>query len=258
MHKTFKRIIKNLLNSLGYEVWHKSVKHPATGSLERVLQELRRRGLSCSSVLDVGANRGSWSRTAKQIFPEAKFYLIEPQVEMKPYLEDFCKEYPDSQYFLVGAGSHCGEFPLTVWPTKPKEGSTFRIPESSDLIFHGKDWQAEQRRVSVVTINSLVEQDKILLPQLVKLDVEGFELEVLKGASTLLGCTEIFILEVILFPLEINSPQFAEVISFMNQRGYVVYDFAGFGHRPYDEALMIVDVVFTKKDSFLRSYPYLN
>lgn len=41
----------------------------------------------------------------KKIFPGAHFCLIEPQLEMKEHLENFCKEFNNSVYFLAGAGA---------------------------------------------------------------------------------------------------------------------------------------------------------
>ena len=38
----------------------------------------------------------------------------------------------------------------------------------------------------------------------------------------------------------------------MTQRGYVIYDFAGFTNRPLDMALGQLDICFVKEDSVLR------
>ena len=70
------------------------------GNMRCLLEDLKFRGLECNTVLDVGANCADWSRMAKTVFPSARFYLIEPQVEMKERLEQFCKEFEDSSFFL--------------------------------------------------------------------------------------------------------------------------------------------------------------
>jgi FkbM family methyltransferase len=210
------------------------------------LKQLRDRGLECQAILDVGANFGQWSRLAKRVFPEANCFLIEPQSEMKSHLDAFCLEYPGSRWFLAGAGATTGELTLTVWDDLA--GSSFLPPESEELQETGK-----QRCVPILTIDSLLTENKIEIPQIVKLDVQGFELEVLRGGNGLIGKTEVFILEVSLFAFLNRQPIFHEVIAFMADRGYYVYDFIDFLRRPYDGALGQVDVCFVKSDGFLRA-----
>jgi hypothetical protein len=86
----------------------------------------------------------------------------------------------------------------------------------------------------------------------VKLDVQGFELEALSGAETLFGKTEIFILEVSLFPFSPGWLLAREVISFMSARAYELYDVPGFARRPREEALGQLDLAFIKANGAFR------
>src|SRR6266436_4167158 len=87
------------------------------------------------------------------------------------------------------------------------------------------------------------DSEKRQIPDLVKLDVQGFELEALKGATQLFGRTEVFIME---------TPVFHEVVQFMADRGYLTYDFPGFLRRPRDGALGQCGVCFVRENSPLR------
>lgn len=214
--------------------------------LNSVLEDLIARGFKAETILDVGANSAGWSTSVKSIFKDSDFVMIEPQLEMAVHLKKFCNENKGSKYFLCGAGSENSILTLTIW--NDKLGSSF-IPSKEEIF----DYATEKRDVEVKTINSLIKENKIPIPNLVKLDVQGFEIDALIGASDLFGKTEIFILEVSLFEFE-GMPVFEEVINFMSKNGYAVYDFGGFLRRPYDGALGQCDVIFARKDGFLTSY----
>jgi hypothetical protein len=85
------------------------------------------------------------------------------------------------------------------------------------------------------------------------LDIQGFELEALSGATSIFGQSEILIVETSLFEFGPRSPIARDVIAFMGERGYEIYDLAGFIRRPYDGALGQMDVVFAKTNGLLRS-----
>ncbi len=184
---------------------------------------------------------------AKKIYPEANFVLIEPQIEMKDDLERFCEEFKGSVYFLAGAGAKKGTLTLTIWDDLA--GSTFALKPDENLKKTGK-----QREIEIITIDDLIDSGKIDNPELIKLDIQGFELEALKGAQKTFGYTEVYILEVSLFQFwSPDTPIFSDVVNFMLERDYVVYDFAGFWRRPLDGALGQCDVCFVKRNGFLRS-----
>jgi len=96
------------------------------------------------------------------------------------------------------------------------------------------------------------DSEKRQIPDLVKLDVQGFELEALKGATQLFGRTEVFIMETPLFRFVGVEPVFHEVVQFMADRGYLTYDFPGFLRRPRDGALGQCGVCFVRENSPLR------
>ncbi|MGG6269238.1 FkbM family methyltransferase [Leptolyngbya sp. AN03gr2] len=240
-----KHLSKTLTQQLGYDITSRRSHLRPAGDMVFMLETLKERGLKVQWILDVGANKGEWSRMAKSVFSQANCFLIEPQLELQSKLDQFCQQFPGSQWKLAGAGSTAGELCLTVWDDLA--GSLF-LPDQATTA------EANQQRiVPVITIDTLISENTLPVPEIVKLDVQGFELEVLKGASQLFDKTEVFILEVALFEFLPGQPLFAEVVQFMHDRGYVVYDFPGFIRRPYDGALGQCDVCFVRRDGFLRT-----
>jgi FkbM family methyltransferase len=217
------------------------------GDLGTVLRGAKERGINCKNILDVGANKSEWSIIAKSFFPEANLYLIEPLSEMEPYLKEFCEKNPGSKYFLNGAGSKIEKHVLTTWGDD-LAGANCLVKENASLKSTNK-----QREILIVTIDSLINEGKLPVPELVKIDVQGFEIEVLKGAERLLGQTELFIIESSLFKFYEPVPIISELISYMVLRNYEIYDFSGYLRRPSDGALGQVDICFAKRDGILRS-----
>jgi FkbM family methyltransferase len=250
-----KKIIRKLLQSVGWDLvkWSPPVpvlpgsdKRPV-GNMRTLLEDLKYRGLHADWILDVGANATTWSNLALQVFPSSKVFMIEPQLEMEARLQEFSRNHAGSSYILAGAGAQKGLLTLTVWDDLA--GSSLLPNADPELVKAGK-----QREIPIVTIDQLIEEGKIAIPQIIKLDIQGFELEALKGATKTFGVTEAYIMETSLIPFADvpGMPVLAEVISFMKDRGYEVYDFGGFLRRPLDGALAQCDICFVRSNGMFR------
>ena len=76
-------------------------------------------------------------------------------------------------------------------------------------------------------------------------------MEVLKGAEKSLKHATVCLLEISLINLGDDVPLLAEVIAFMDDKGFQAYDISQFIRRPFDKALYQVDMFFVKKDAAL-------
>lgn len=207
--------------------------------MEPALRHLRDKGFRPQVVLDVGAAKGYWSQRAGWIFPEARFFLFDPLDESEASLRALSQRDPRFQYFLMALGRERSTLRINVAPD----------PEASSLLeFPGGD-QAAQREVPVETVDSLLASARIPSPDLVKLDVQGYELEVMGGAQSLLGRASVFIVEVSLFEFMPRCPLAHEVVQYFGQRGYRLFDLAGLLRRPFQDDLGQMDLVFVAENS---------
>ena len=245
MNYAIKSAIKSGFGALGIEI--RRNRGGGIGKTASFLEDIRARGFMPRGIIDVGANRGDWTRLALSIFPDASVIMIEPQDEMQPYLSQLCRSVAACHYVKAGAGRQAAELVQTIWPDLA--GSSFLPEVDTSQLETGR-----QRKTEVTTIDLLLSETyPEFAPDLVKLDIQGFELEALSGAQTTFGRTEVFILETSLFGFLPGQPVTREVISFMFDRGYELYDITDYLRRPYDGALAQVDLAFVKADGRFRT-----
>lgn len=249
-----KRILKYIINKLGVDCRMIS-SLPLAGSsgrpigeIKMFLQDLKARGFVPKGILDVGAHRGDWARMALSVYPSAPMLMIEPQSEMASSLKLITTEFEKAEFIAQGVGRYSGVFSMNLGDGD-QSGSSF-LSQPVEGLSH----TPLRREMPVTTIDAILQQrEREFSPDLVKLDIQGFELEALSGGEKLFGRTEVFIIETSLFQFLSGQPLVREVMIFMAERGYEIYDIPGCVRRPYDGALGQIDLAFVKTSGFLRS-----
>jgi FkbM family methyltransferase len=243
--------VRSVLQRAGFEVHRRVIHSPAgpsrpLGDLISFLEDTKARGFLPKVIADIGANEGNWTRAVLAVFPDAQYLMFEPVPAFAGNLQRLCESCPAS-YWGIGISDSDGtlEMDSVTQNGVATSGSTFL--ESS----HNKRYRSTKVAVEVRSLDSLLRSNEISTPELVKIDVEGFEMSVLHGAESLFGSTELFIIELSLYSFW-KQPIFHEVVSWMASRGYVLYDLAGFNRRPVDGALGQLDACFVRFDSRLR------
>jgi FkbM family methyltransferase len=229
------------IGRMGYDFLRRSGLDRSTRSVKNCFQRIARQGYSPKDILDVGANYGGWSREVASVFSSARFYMIEPQEEMRPFLDDFCSNRVGSKWFLGGAGAEPGFLDLTIW--EDYQGSAFLSSSIEAMVPDLK-----QRRVPIITIDHLINNGDINIPDLIKIDVQGYEMEVLQGGRRCLGKTDMFIIETSLYHPLGHRPSFYRVVELMEAYGYKIWDLADLKYRG-DGTLAQIDVCFLRKQS---------
>lgn len=245
-----KRFLQRLFRRFGLEIYRREGRArthlgPDRDSLEGVLRQIREAGFAPATVIDVGAAMGMFSRTCHAVFPQAHYLLIEPLEEFLPSLTKVSRDIPGTRFELAAATASGDSTTLNVHADL-LGSSLYRETEE------GSNVNGAPRRVHTITLDQWVEEQGGMPPYLMKIDVQGAELDVLEGGQAILADTGVVILEVSLFRFFQRGPVFQEVLEYMKAKGFAPYDFLGLQYRPIDDALSQVDVVFVKEDGPLR------
>ena len=168
------------------------------------------------TVIDVGSQRGQFAILALSRFPGARVLCFEPLEGPRRSLREVVEGDLDRvEVFPYAAAAREGSPTMQV----------SRADDSSSLLPIGPRYVTAFPRTEVqattpvraVRIDEVV--DSVDAPCLMKIDVQGYELEVLQGAEKLLPSVEYLLVECSFTELYLGQALADEVIAYLHERG---------------------------------------
>lgn len=199
-------------------------------------------------IVDVGANHGTWTRETLKYFPNAFYTLLEPQKWLRNSIEDILEVNPKVTFNNLGAGNEQGLMKLTL--AERDDSSTFRFNEHE-----AKENGLTQIEVKVVTLNKFIEDLALPIPDIIKIDAEGSDMEVLKGACNYFGKTEVFMVEASVVCNEIPN-SISNVIKYMDENGYKLFEITDMNRTNKLKLLWLVELVFVRRKGIVDSIEF--
>ncbi|WP_374166362.1 FkbM family methyltransferase [Arcticibacter sp. MXS-1] len=205
----------------------------------RILKEL---GFIPEVVIDIGAYQGEWTKNVLDIFPNSYFLMIEAQTSKKPILEEICQEHKNVSFESCLLGQ-----------TQQKEVSFYEMETGSSIYQENTSHSRRKVHLDMTTLDLVATKKHTISKKcFLKIDVQGAELDVLAGAGAVLETCEFVLLEVSMLNYNENAPQFADVILFLKEKGFVLFDICDIQRNTHDVAFQ-TDLLFIKESSSIRS-----
>jgi FkbM family methyltransferase len=203
------------------------------------MERLANQGFKPELIFDVGAYQGEYAHICRGIWPDATIACFEPQAKARAKLQEKADSKMRIYDVLLGA--------------EEKDAVPLHEAETASSVLDEFVDQHPTVPHPMRTINSIVKDDfKGHSPELLKMDVQGYELEVLKGAEEVLPKIQVILAEVNLLDLHIGVPLMADFMNWLLARNFVAFDICGLGRRPLDGLLWQADLIFVRPDSPLR------
>ena len=192
--------------------------------------------IKIETVYDVGACNGWWYSGVRPFLPEANFFLFEANPEYEEILKQTGQRVFNKLLSNPGRGEVDFYNGTNTGDSYYKETTTIYDDKTSI-------------KMPTVTLDELIEQNNLPIPQLLKLDTQGSELDILKGATKLLGKTELIVTELPIIEYNRGAPNISEYLEFFKSHDYIPVDVLEV-HRG-EETLIQLDILF-----ILRSAKY--
>ena len=208
------------------------------------VQNLCNNGFHPGAIIDCGAYRGFWAEEVAKIYPGVPILMIEGNPELSRALEAARTKIKNA------------EIVVSVLGPEARAANTFYIADAatgSSVLEDTTRFPRTPVTLPIQTLDGVMRERSLTAPYLLKLDLQGYEYEVLCGADQTLKNTEVILAELSFLPLYKSTKLAGETITLLNDRGFVLYDICSQLRRESDQAAAQIDAIFVRKDSALRS-----
>lgn len=176
---------------------------------DRWLKGLKNMNIYPDQVLDVGANLGQFYSKFKSIFPDSNIFSIEGNPSCESELSKVNQNYK------------------ICFLSKEQTKKTFYINPSASQCSGGSLYKettffyenAREEKVDTITLDSLGREFDYI-----KIDVQGSELDIIKGGLKTIMCCSILQLELSFLEYNQGSPFASEIISYLHNLDFYIYD----------------------------------
>ena len=171
-----------------------------------------------ATVVDIGANRGQFALAAREWAPGARVIAFEPLPEPAAKFRMLFQGDSSVRLHQMAIGPEAGE--ATIHVSFDDDSSSLLPIDEAQVGLFPRTAEKELRNVSVIPLRDVLDADATLAPALLKVDVQGYELEVLRGCEPLLDRFAYVYVECSFAELYQGQALADKVISWLHTRGF--------------------------------------
>lgn len=233
-----KSILKKALHSIGYHVLplERYIGHRLCGL----------RNIPFRTIIDAGANRGQSARWMLRDFPGATIHSFEPAPDTFASLAQMAMNNPRHRVINAALGGEAGTVAMHVHQDHDPSSSLLPVTETCKVLF---PFVSRQQRIEidVMTLDAYVNglPEPPADPILIKLDVQGYEANVIQGGGSLFARAAAVLCEISLAPLYEGQPNFHDIDMLLRGHGL---RFAGCAEQYLDKdgKVLFLDAVYLR------------
>lgn len=174
----------------------------------RIVRSLFNSGLRFNTVIDGGANRGQFARAASETYPDAQIISFEAIPEFADALRRNLADRPQVKVMQSALGSQEGTIDFYARRRKTTRAARDKGGDVGPL------------EVPICRLDNALQQIILRPPVLLKLDLQGFEIEALHGAADALSRVDYLVIETSFVPMYAGEPDFVELLDHMREAGF--------------------------------------
>lgn len=210
----------------------------------KIVTNLKKTVLDIHTVIDVGANIGQFASAIKCEYPNAKVHCFEPVPETFSKLSQNKSNASTVKLYPIALGNTKGK--ISFFQNEHSHASSILEVSDEQKAALPETSAYKKIEVDIETLDEVSAGFEIEHPLLLKLDVQGFEKDVLLGATEFLKQVDYLLLEMSFIPMYKNEPLFDEMHRFITDKGFEIV--GPVGSLPDSQGvIMQMDMLYKKK-----------
>ncbi len=237
----FYRLINLFLLKFGYSL----IRNELRTDLPSMIRRLKKSGVDLNVIYDVGAYRGKWTEGLKPHLKNGtKFFLFEPNSKFQMELKS--TGFPVFKVLLSDVSS------IRTFYSQEGSGDSY-YPEKS--IGNGP---VTEMQLQTITLDEMFADvsNGLLPPDLMKIDTQGSEIDILKGAINLIRHLKVLILECPIVKYNQGAPDIQEYLDYVIKLGLVPFQVVEI--HMLNDVFVQIDIAFVSKSVFDNHYKNLD
>lgn len=238
-----RQVIKNIFEIFGLEI--NTIKGKQQLAYKNEIQRLRTVGRTpFASILDIGANTGQFAAHARVAFPMATIISFEPIeacfVELKRRFAG------DENFHAYNCAIGRSNRQTTFYSNDYAPSSSMLQIADRHVTHYPKTAHTTATTIEEKMFEEVVNLSSLSKPCLIKIDVQGYELEVIRNNANMLKLADAVIIETSFEKLYKSQPLFDEVYQFMLKLGFVYGGSYDQLYAPRTHQIIQADAIFYK------------
>ena len=240
MRRSIQQVIKFFL-LLRHSSFRQGLRHGVGAAIEHgpMLADLHLR-----TIIDVGANKGQFSLLVRSLFPEAKIYAFEPLSTPATTYHRLFAHDPRVKIFQYAAGEK--RMSTQIHVSRRMDSSSILAMTSLQEEFFPGTASTHDEKIEIKRLDETISSDDIQSPSLCKLDVQGYESQVLAGCTNIINHFDYIYCEISFLTFYEKQALAADIINIMAKNGF---DLVGLREADHDAGGKMVqgDALFARR-----------
>ena len=195
------------------------------------------------NILDIGGSVGNTAELYANAFPLDKIYVFEPIRSSFEMLQQNTRKYPNITIENKAIGNEIGRRTIQL-ANRISSSSLFKLKETRYKEGFGNKIALDgTEEIEITSLNEYLPRGTSI--KIMKLDVQGYEIEVLRGASNHMENVDLIVVEVSNHDGYESAPKYYEVDKLIRENGFVISDL--FPNSKERNQLLEWDIIYINK-----------